>query len=87
MQARENGYGRAWENVKSNLNPRRGEEGPCQECELQKASREEFEVEGFMAQKGLCDIAEDPCPKKTETCSVNTRLCMKKTFSAVGCGE
>ena len=32
MQARENGYERVWDNVETNLNPRRGE-GPGQECE------------------------------------------------------
>ena len=31
VHARENGYEGVWRNVKTNLNPRRGE-GPCQEC-------------------------------------------------------
>ena len=55
---------------------------------MQKAS-EEFEVGGFMAQKGLRNIAikRVPCPEKTETCSGNAKRCTKKTFSAVGCGR
>ena len=34
-----------------------------------------------------CWKTEDLCPEKTETCSVNTKPCTKKTFSAVGCGN
>ena len=48
-----------------------------------KRLREELEVRGFKAQKGLWNIAkkrcwktEEPCPEKTETCSVNTKPCM-----------
>ena len=37
--------------------------------------------------KRECWKAEEPCPEKTEACSVNTKPCMKKTFSAVGCGR
>ena len=47
-----------------------------------------------MAPQELWNIAkkeswktEEPCPVKTETCSVHTKPCMKKTFSAVGCGR
>ena len=59
-----------------------------------KRSREEFEVEGFMAQRGSWHIAkkrmlEDrgALPEKTETCSVNAKPCTKNTFAAVGCGR
>ena len=59
-----------------------------------KRLREEFEVGGFMAQKALCKFAskrmlEDrgPCPEKTETCSVNSEPCTRKTFSAFGWKE
>ena len=70
---RENGYERVWDNVETNLNPRRGE-GPGQECERMdklkgkktrvtrkecKRLREEFEVGVFMAQRGSRNI-----PKK-----------------------
>ena len=37
--------------------------------------------------KRECWKTEERCPVKTETCSRNAMPCMKKTFSAVGCGE
>ena len=32
-------------------------------------------------------MLEELCPEKTEICFVNTKPCMKKAFSAVGCGR
>ena len=54
---------------------------------------DEFEIGGFMAQKELWNIVTEnnwktdkkPYLKKTEINCWNTKLCMKKTFSAVVC--
>ena len=35
--------------------------------------------------KRECWKTEEPCPEKTETCSMNIKQCVKKTFSAGGC--
>ena len=37
--------------------------------------------------KNECWRMEEPCPEKSATCSGNTRLCTKKTFTPVGCGR
>ena len=55
-----------------------------------KRLREEFEVRGVVVQKESWNIATKRMlelrTEKTETCSVNTKPCTKKTFSA-GCGR
>ena len=47
--------------------------------------REEFEVGGFMAQKGLCKPKRECYPKRRETQSENTRPCTRTVFSTC-CG-
>ena len=102
MQAGDDGHERVWKDVETSRNTRTGE-GPCQECERvgsfqgKKVTRKECKRlrEEVSWRKKSCGTSpkrqfgktEEPCQEMSESCSVNTKPCTKKTFSAVGCGR